>query len=309
MRTLDQIIDSLPHERRAKIIARQEQLMDAFMSPFITGTGVQYAFDSTSLGLLKECPRKYFLTMQLGWRPKGESVNIFFGSLYHSALELYDRLLADGSSEEDAVLEVVHYLLKETWINGKPWESDHNTKTRETLIRSVIWYIDQFGPNDPAKTIRLANGKPAVELSFRLNLDWGPTPSQPYIICGHLDRLVEYANGVYATDRKTTGSTISSNYFDQFDPDNQMSLYTLAAKIIYKTPIKGVIIDAAQVAVGFTRFSRGFTYRTDSQIEEWLEDCRYWFDEQARLAEKGYWPMNDKSCNKYGGCQFRKVCG
>ena len=164
--------------------------------------------------------------------------------------------------------------------------------------------MDQFGKNDPAKTVVFPDKAPAVELTFQMNLDWGP----PYVLCGYLDRIVEYAGGNYVMDRKTTGTTLSSSYFDQFDPDNQMSLYTLASKVIYGTPVKGVIIDAAQVAVGFTRFSRGFTYRTDAQIEEWLVDLHYWFDEQARFAEKGYWPMNDKSCHKYGGCHFRKVC-
>lgn len=277
-------------------------------SIFLDGTPIQYAWDSTSLGWLKECPRKYYYSQIVGWRPKGEAVNLRFGGLYHGALELYDKVVAEGVGHEDAILAAVHYCLKETWDNGRPWVSDHNSKTRENLVRSVVWYLDQFGQNDPAKTVILANGKPAVELSFQLNLDWGPQQGTPYMLCGHMDRLVEYSSGLYGTDRKTTGTTITPNYFDQFDPDNQMSLYTFAAKVIYNTPIKGIIIDAAQIAVGFTRFARGFTYRTEAQIEEWLLDCRYWFRQQTIFAEENYWPMNDKSCHKYGGCPFRKVC-
>jgi hypothetical protein len=277
-------------------------------SIFLPGTKVQYAYDSTTLGWLKECPRKYYYATIVGWRPKGEAVNLRFGSLYHGALELYDRRVANGASPEDAILDAIHYCLRETWDNGAPWVSDHNSKTRENLIRSVVWYLDQFGASDPAKTIILSNGKPAVELSFKLNLNWGPQPDMPYLLCGHLDRLVEYSSGTYAADRKTTGTTITPSYFEQYDPDNQMSLYTLAAKVIYNTPIKGVIIDAAQIAVGFTRFARGFTYRTEAQVEEWLVDLRFWFQQQAYFAEKDYWPMNDRSCHKYGGCPFRKVC-
>ena len=277
-------------------------------SNFLNGTLVQYAFDSTSLGWLKECPRKYYYSAIVGWRPKGEAVNLKFGGLYHEGLELYDRQRARGVDHDNAILDAIHHLLKETWSDGKPWQSAHNTKTRETLIRSVVWYLDQFGQDDPAKTVVFPDGKPAVELSFQLNLDWGPSTGQPYVLCGHLDRVVEYSSGTYVMDRKTTSTTLAPSFFDQFDPDNQMSLYTLASKVIYSTPVKGVIIDAAQVAVGFTRFSRGFTYRTETQIEEWLVDLRYWFEQQARYSEKNYWPMNDKSCHKYGGCHFRKVC-
>ena len=283
-------------------------------SPFLEGTKVQYAWDSTSLGWLKECPRKYYYSMIEGWRPKHETVNLKFGALYHHGLEFYDKSRSEGVEHDDALIETVRMLMTQTWEAASenkpagPWESDHNTKTRETLVRSVIWYLEQFGQVDPAKTVQLANGKPAVELSFKMQLDFGPLGHVPYILCGHLDRVVEYAEGIYVMDRKTSGSTLSSNYFDQFDPDNQMSLYTLASKVIYATPVKGVIIDAAQIAVGFTRFSRGFTYRTDTQLDEWLRDIAYWMEVEADLAKRNHWPMNDKSCHKYGGCHFRKVC-
>jgi hypothetical protein len=296
--------------------------MDAMTkpSPFLPGTHIQYAFDSTSLGWLKECPRKYFYSMIEGWRTKSDSVHLDFGRHYHAGLELYDRLRAEGRDHEESVATMVGEALAWTWADDKPWAPDHASKNRETLIRSLIWYVEQF-KDDPAKTVILANGKPAVELSFKLELNRGPAaganiwkdgpegyPSrQPYILCGHMDRVVEYLDGTYVTDRKTSSSTITSNYFDQYNPDNQMSLYTLASRVIY-LPIRGIIIDAAQIAVGFTRFSRGFTHRTESQLEEWLEDSYHWFSIAEGFARDGYWPMNDKSCHKYGGCPFRRIC-
>jgi len=297
-------------------------------SPFLPGTQIQFAWDSTSLGWLKECPRKYQYHMILGLRSKSESVHLRYGQLYHSALEHYDKARALNLDHEEALLDVVQIAMNATWDNGAPWEPDHPSKTRETLIRSIIWYLDHF-KDDPAQTVLLANGKPAVELSFRMELDYSPNYgvrqypdgyteedvsreeakfNKPYVLCGHLDRVVNYSGGAYVMDRKTSGSTITSNYFDQYDPDNQMSLYTLAAKVIYQTPVKGVIIDAVQVAVGFSRFSRGFTYRTDAQIEEWLADTKHWLRLAEAYATEGYWPMNDKSCHKYGGCAFRKIC-
>jgi hypothetical protein len=187
----------------------------------------------------------------------------------------------------------------------------------------VIWYLEEFGTNDAAKTVILANGKPAVELSFRLELDFGPDATvnpfhdaskgqklydQPYIISGHLDRVVEFSDGIYVMDRKTSSTTIGSYYFDGYNPDNQMSLYTFASKVIYQTPVRGVIIDAAQIAVGFTRFSRGFTFRTEAQTEEWLANTKEWLALAEHYATEDFWPMNDKSCHQYGGCAFRKVC-
>ena len=284
-------------------------------SPFLLGTNIQYAWDSTSLGWLKECPRKYQYSMIEGWRAKVESVNLKFGSLYHHALENYDKYVAEGDDHDIALDKILDETLRATWENDAPWTPDHNTKNRENLIRSIIWYVEHF-KEDPAKTIQLANGKPAVELSFKMVMDYGPEHAavtnrifyQPYMLCGHLDRLVDFAGGAYVMDRKTTASTISGQWFDQFAPDNQMSLYSMAAQVIYKTPVQGVIIDGVQIAVGFSRFARGFTYRTPAQIEEWLVDTRRWLRLAEQYAQEGHWPQNDRSCHHYGGCVFRKVC-
>ena len=276
-------------------------------SPFIPGTSIQFAWDSTSLGWLKECPRKYQYSMIEGWRNKTDSVHLRFGSLYHTALENFDKYRALGMIYEDALAIVVTEILMTTWGAEGPWDSDHNSKTRETLVRSVFWYSEHF-KDDPAQTVILVNGKPAVELSFKMPLEVNAADEQPYMLCGHLDRVVEFNGGTYVMDRKTTTSTIGSYWFDQFDPDNQMSLYSLAAKVIYETPVKGVIIDGVQIAVGFSRFSRGFAYRTEAQLEEWLNDTYNWFAIAEGYAKAGHWPMNDKSCHHFGGCVFRKVC-
>jgi hypothetical protein len=306
---------------------------DKAPSPFLPGTNIQFAFDSTSLGWLKTCPRLYQYSMIDGYRSKSGSVHLLFGGWYHSALEMYDRHRSSGTDHEDTLRAVVSWLLLETWIypeadtdveageehgRGHPWNSGHNLKTRETLVRSVIWYLEQFGPADTCETVQLATGKPAVELSFRLEMDWGPEQSsskddprgvsQPYVLSGHLDRVVTFQGAHYVMDRKTSSTTIGSYYFDQYDPDNQMSLYSMAARVIYQTPVRGVIIDAAQIAVGFSRFTRGFTFRTEAQIEEWLENTKHWLALAEGYATEGFWPMNDKACNHYGGCAFRKVC-
>ena len=88
---------------------------------------------------------------------------------------------------------------------------------------------------------------------------------QPYLLCGHLDRVVNYFDDLFVMDRKTSTSTLSSYFFQQFDPNNQMSLYSLAGQVVLNSPVKGVIIDAAQVLMDSSRFVRHITYRTPDQ--------------------------------------------
>lgn len=272
-------------------------------SPFLEGSCVQYAWDSTSLGYLKECPRKYYLTMLEGWRSKADSVHFTFGIHFHRGLELYDKAKAAGATEDEAQEAAFKIIFEET----AGWNPDHPQKTRDTLLRSLVWYWETYR-DDQAKTILLADGSPAVELSFRLETEIPCTPDRNYILSGHMDRIVDFGGLRYIMDRKTTGGSLSSYYFNQYNPDNQITLYTLAGRAVYDIPVQGVMIDAAQIMVGFTTFARGITMRSNGQLEEWLTDLDTWFTTAAYYAERRHWPMNEKSCNNYGGCVFKGIC-
>jgi Tfp pilus assembly protein PilZ len=266
--------------------------------------GRQYVWNHSTLEPAKACARKYHLSVHYemdedgwwwGWVPKTHSDDITFGSHYAKALERYHSGIL-RYSHQDALREVVRLALEET----AEWRSEHNFKNRETLVRSIIWYLDQF-QDDPCETVVLATGRPAVELSFSFQLD------DEIVLAGHMDRIVQYAGDVYVQDQKTTGASIGAWYFKRFNPNDQMSLYSIAAEVVWKTPVKGVMIDAAQIAVGFTRFERGFTFRTPAQTEKWLQDARY-FIERTWEAEAKDWPLNDAACMLYGGCPFIDVC-
>jgi PD-(D/E)XK nuclease superfamily len=276
---------------------------DEAQSPFLEGTKTQFAWDSTSLGWLKTCPRLYQYNMIEGWRSKEESVHLRFGIEVHQAIEDYERCRATGISHEDSVHAVVHELLLRT----ADWGPENTYKNRPNLVRTVIWYLDNYS-NDPAVTYIREDGKPAVEVSFRFELEWGPDESQPYLLCGHLDRIVNFAGDLYVMDHKTTTTTPGAYYFNQFEPNNQMTLYTLASQVVMHAPIKGVILDVIQVGVEFSRFTRGFTFRTPDIIDDWLLDLRHYLELAVGYAKAGYWPMNDTACDKFGGCRFREVC-
>jgi hypothetical protein len=316
----------------------ETKLQTETISPFLPGTNIQYAWDSTSLGLIKTCGRLYQYTMIDGWVTRDESIHLRFGIEYHAALEHFDRLVASGTRRDDSLQQVVRTVLERT----VGWTPDQNTKAgkyknRETLIGLIIDYIDHFNP-DPAETYIKSDGTPAVELSFRYELEYGPSicgeshgspeldadakylqsmgvdpgptwPRQPYLLCGHIDRVVTFNDQLFVMDRKTTTTTLSGYYFAQYEPHNQMTLYTLAGRIILNSPIRGVIIDAAQVMLEKPNaFARGFTYRTEDQLTEWLDDLRMTLQLSEQYATMSYWPMNDTSCDRFGGCKFRGIC-
>ena len=283
-------------------------------SPYFSGTTLQYAWDNTSMGTLQACPRKYQLSILEGWRQKDKSRHLVFGGHYATAMEHFFKHRAAGLSYDEALEAVIEEALAATWLrteenpDGAPWDSEDTKKSRETLIRSIIWYFETYR-NDTVKTLSLSDGTPAVELSFAFESGHGsPFANQPYLMTGHLDRVVDFDGTIYVMDQKTTGGALGSYYFSGYDLDSQMSQYTFASKVAFNFPVKGVIIDAAQIMVGFTAFGRGITMRSAGQLEEWHENFGYWLHLAEHFAETQHYPMNLQSCGNYGGCAFKNIC-
>ena len=289
-------------------------------SPFLPDTFIQFAWDSTCLGLIKTCPRLYQYTMIDGYVAKGESIHLRFGQEYHQALQDYDIARAEGIDHEDAIHSSISELVRRT----HDWSVDETVKpgkykNRQTLVSLVLDYLDHY-VDDPAETYIKSDGKPAVELSFRFELDFGPNgwhqgdtytnaDPQPYLLCGHMDRVVTFNDQLFVMDHKTTVTTPSQYYFDQYEPHNQMTLYTIAGQVVLNAPVKGVIVRAAQILLEKEhRFVSGFTLRTADQLDEWMNDLRLHLERAEDYATRGYWPMNDTACDKFGGCKFRGVC-
>lgn len=272
-------------------------------SPFIEGTHIQFAFDATSLEYAKRCGQLYKYKMIDGYNSIEENVHLRWGAEMHLAFHNYHLLRADGIDHNEAVFHVIREVLYST----EDWNPDHKYKNKEFLIRTVIRYLDKY-EHDPAVTLILANGKPASEVSFRYELDYGPVEGQPYVLCGHLDRVVDFNGEIFFEDYKSSTTTPSDWYWNQFHPHNQMSMYVLACQVVFQTTIKGGIIDNIQLMMDDTRCTRGFTYRTNEELEEWLVDLKYWLGQVRQWAETGHYPKNDTACEKYGGCKFREIC-
>lgn len=271
--------------------------------------GLQKYWDSTSLGELKLCPQRYKYSILDGWRPRAQSVHLTFGIAFHQALEAYDRARALGQSHVEGQREALREALRATWDFElkRPWMSQDKYKNRENLVRSVIWYLENFS-EDSIETVIMAGGKPAVELHFNIALEIETPVDGPYHLVGYLDKLGRMSGQTYIIDRKTTKHQLDSRYFQQWSPSNQFSTYIFAGQIVFGGPIAGLIVDAAQVLIEGTRFQRELVSRTPGEIEEWGRDLEFWLRQAEWFAREGHWPLNDKACDIFGGCPFREVC-
>lgn len=267
--------------------------------------GIQFAWDNSSLSLLRSCPRKYYYRMVLGIKPKGENVHLKFGLLYHQALEYHDKLIAQGEK-----LASTRARLVARWImaNSWGWVSDHKLKNRSNLIRAVLAYCDHYR-QDATKTLILANGKPAVELSFRYQTDYKTPWGDQYLLCGHLDRIATLETGLYIMDRKTTSKAFAFNYIDTYKPNGQMMQYTSGGKVTFHPDIQGVMIDAVYISTNLDDFGRFMASYTRDQLDEWYDNTHYYISMAERYAQQQKYPQNFDSCHTYSGCPYRPICG
>lgn len=272
---------------------------------------LQIAHDSTSIKAGQKCWRYYKYSIVDGYGLVGpDNDHLVFGTLFHAATELYDRLRAKGLDHEESVRHAIRYALVATWDFelGRPWTSQEPTKSRDSLIRTIILYLDKY-KDSHLETLILSNGQPAVEHSFRIDIEITAPTGENYLLCGHLDKAVVWHDSVRLTDKKTTKNALDDYYFRQFTPDTQMSLYPFAGKIIFSTTIDGMIIDAAQVLVTGSRFQRIHVDRSEAQLEEWFHDLTIYLKDLERNISDNYWPQNPTACG-FGRfqCAFRPVC-
>ncbi len=304
--------------------------------------GLQTTWDTVSSGLYKECPRKYELRIIEGWTKIGINPHLMFGLLYHSSIGKYDSAIAKGKSHDEAtVLAVRHAMEKTVFRLGPreicneckkdsasqaphcehcgsedlshcedfflPWISTNSNKTRKNLVRTIVWYLETFR-NVDEKVLVLSDGSPAVELWFRFEIDKITPDGTPYVLTGHIDKIVEFAGEERFKDLKTTKNTMGDGFFNQFSPDNQMYFYAVAGNVVFHKKLAGGVIDGVQVAVGFSRFRRGYVDITPAQLDEWLVEFQLMLGEAENSARLGHWRKNDMACHHYGGCEFRGIC-
>ena len=300
-------------------------------SPFIDGTTIQYAWDSVSLSTMLECPQRYQYRIIGGWRSKspGSAIALGFGILVHTGVEEYHRGRATGLAHEEAVTRALREVTVKTdgGVNlyellPTPADIDQlkeeakeegedeggslrnaKVRTRYHLWRALVWYFEKYR-HDPMEVVQLASGKPAVEHSFRVGVGKSLSDGTEILLAGHLDKLVRFNGALFVSDVKTTKS-ISRQYFRMFDLSHQMTGYTLGGKLAFDEPVAGVCIDAIELQIGGVNFSRGFTHRTESQLNEYRDLLGYVGSLAERFYHENYYPLNTAACLF---CEFKDVC-
>lgn len=297
-----------------------------------------FGIDATQIRTWLRCRRRWFYGHGLSLEPNaaiGSDADLLFGSQVHASLEQWDSLLATTSLPEE---EILLKVLAGAWAATASWEQHPDLaagpKSRDSLIRLLIWYAAQFGGReDPIQSV-CWRGEAMVEIPFSVDagelavaldcpgLDFGAW-RQPPRFTGRFDGLVWGLEGeAWVHERKTTAASLSSFYFARYHPEVQTSLYPIVARYLFpQLPIQGVLLEAIQTGVGFSRVQRVELRRHPEQLQESLAAFAGVLREMAAAEVEGsletgslldqepLYPLNEASCTAGGRpCQFRELC-
>ena len=289
------------------------------LSPFSKGNpNLRRVWDATTLSDFLKDPASYYLKRVKGWSPIFPRPPLVYGVMLQGGLERYDKIRATGSSDdgleaaiEYAVEEAKHPLGFEYSLDeisrefGKDNQKNH--RTLKTLLRTFVWYQQEYGGDEDSARILLMNGEPAVEVPFRIPLPIKTPYGENYILAGHMDAAVDLFGNKFVLERKHTLTTLSKYYFDGWKANTQFSTYAMVGSAVLGEQVDGILLDAVQVGVSFSRFHRREILRTKGQQDEFLNNIMLWIKQAEYMAENDHWPINEGGLSMYGGSSFRKI--
>lgn len=273
------------------------------------------------------CKRKFYYSHVRALEGRGATPkDLVFGDAVHRGLEAWEKRVAAGASQ--ALEETLEEFYQETagWDEGVMLAP----KDRAGLFRLLTWYAEQFPPeDDPVRPLSISpDGGLATEVPFRVSLGFlaeklgvrlpylGSWPEPPKLV-GRLDGLVSAPSGNWIRDRKTTAKHLSGFYLDQYAPNIQFSIYDMVGQaLLPELALRGVLLEAMQIGVNFTRFTRMEFERFPGQAAETLVAIAKIFREMSWAglgAEEDLrvedFPLNESACMLGGrGCEFRALC-
>ena len=263
------------------------------------------ARDSTAIAAFKQCDRKYFFQIVLGFRVPKDGVMIYlpFGSCYHvfrHQLELQFKI--HGIMDMDKCLLPAWEEAKKGWPGDPKLGSNKWDYLTESYL--LIACVVAFNFWKKEKTQGLYEIL-AVEQSFEVMLDDERTSG------GRADQILRWNGDPWGRDFKTTGKTPQWYERGDLDPKDQFIRYTHGESGLIGEEVKGQIVEVL-FHRKVTKFSDGKPFirpfivaYTPSQVERWKKE-QIIVEKQIDIdREEDVWPAKETFCSH---CDYHSVC-
>lgn len=252
------------------------------------------ARDSSATSVYKECPRKYFYRIVLGFQVKVPQPYFSFGTAYHKYRELLEIHTESGMDRDMAHASAAGAAMElhtDVAATGK-WK--YLTKTR--LLEAIMVAYDYWKMEKKIGKIKVLGS----EVDFAIVDD-----DTGMIVSGKIDQIISVNNRIWIRDFKTS-SKIGPYYERGLEPNDQVTRYLWAvSKLTGKTPNGAYFEVLYQTEKEKPKIHTYTPTRTPYQLNTWLNEQRFWETQITRSRETDIWPMNERAC---AYCDFHLVC-
>jgi len=264
----------------------------------------------SGLTTLHACPRKFQLDKLQAEKAAQDistSVTFAYGHAIGEGIQQYliNRSVVDEQVAFDTAL----------WKMFLAWDCDllaENDKQKKSFFRAVATML-QFrhlireGLLGNEWVVAEFNGKPAAELSFRIDLGDG------FYYRGYVDLVLR--NTVTGELLILEIKTSSANYVNHYGYKN--SAQAIGYSVVLDTIAPGTSSYSVQYLVYMTKLERFEPFdfpKTFRQRVQWLQDLM-WDKKQiadmvAFYGNDGVWQVRGESCTDFGKvCEYMDMCG
>lgn len=263
--------------------------------------------DSSMLSAFKSCPRKAYLGYFEHWKPAAESVHLVAGKAFASGVEAGRRAFyIDHAAPEDAIALGLASLILEYGTFETP---ENSPKSLWRMAGALEFYFHSYPLGaDGARPHIFPSAAHGIEFSFCQPFPAiHPETGDPLLFSGRADMAADAFGGVFLYDEKTT-ARLGAQWLNSWDHRSQFTSYCWGFREYGYKPA-GVVVRGISILKESYDTAQIISYRSDWEIERWLETSRRVVERMITCWKEGYWDYNlDDACNAYGGCSFTRVC-
>ena len=290
--------------------------------------------DSTKLSTYQKCPREFFFSYILGWKPNEPNIHFRFGGAFHEAMEV---LMNHQDGEVVGYTEAAMYdavkAFKNSWedngvkgnddkdtamgvLLGEPVDTTNGAKTITNGLEAIAEYCTQYS-GDQFKTN-------FVEVSGSIPVNKDTKEQEGDRIYFKMDALLEKdgLNGCW--DHKTT-SYKSRSYEQDWELKKQVGTYNYVVNTLFNGHTSGVTINGAILrrpkrdGTCNNEFIRIPALIKENQLTLWLWEINELIERlkwdmklfsQAKPSDRAMkaFARNDSACTQAYGCPFHGFC-
>jgi hypothetical protein len=257
-------------------------------------------FSASSLNTVQLCGQlhQFEKVLRIRRKPKFDAVDkvteskgmpLDKGSIIHTGLRVYYKLKKRGEVDHDTMIRLSQLRMREEAIETRL--PIHICDFLEIRFAEYVNFYRNRG--DRWKIID-------VERYFAKVLYESEEDDLRVVLEGVIDLVVDTGEFKATVDHKTASRpTIPNKMGNQF----KAYCWAMETRYLYKNEI-----NLQKTKTGQDAFRRYPLHYHDDILAAWVMNAVYWAKVLANYLEEDFWPQNETSCDKFGGCAYKQIC-